>query len=57
MDRPDLAELGPQAAAVPLAELRGRPYRDRLAVSLNFRQHELFFLHDHPGAGRDLSQP
>jgi len=29
----------------------------RLAVSPNFRKHELVVLHDHPGAGRDLSQP
>ena len=46
------------AAGHILDVCRVRQHRlSRLAISLNFRKHQLVVLQDHPGAGRDLSQP
>jgi hypothetical protein len=46
-----IAQLHVPVRNTDLTQLR------RLAISLIFPKHELVVLHDHPGAGRDLSQP
>src|SRR5262249_42599033 len=46
------ASPDPRARSLP----RGLSHLRRRAVSPSFRKHDLVVLHDHPGAGRDLSQ-